>query len=273
MKKSIWVASSEAQGAGRQLEARRKRHSPEHPMLILTEAPANSTPSEGLLQAWKGALMTTRQASRPRRPRAKGRPKRAQIREQLAELILSGQIPAGVRLHQQELAARFGVAQGVVREALVALSFHGLVDVIDRRGAFVADFDRTRRLEALEVREMLEALAVRRCCERVSRAQIRQLLHLANQIHQCAFAGDALQARDLDRRLHLRLIELSGSATLARQSESYCFCGLFDSPDRDPARVRDEHHAILHAIQAGRADDAELQVRQHIAAARETLRA
>ena len=44
--------------------------------------------------------------------------------------------------------------------------------------------------------------------------------------------------------------------------------GKFVRADRDPAVVRDEHLAILRAIEEGRTDDAEHVVRRHVAAAR-----
>src|SRR3954464_4211648 len=95
---------------------------------------------------------------------------RHRVREDVRRLILSGELKPGTRLTQQNLAKRFGVAQSVVRESLLELQFSGLVESVDNLGIFVSDLDINRLLQAYEVREMLEGLAARRCCESASRA-------------------------------------------------------------------------------------------------------
>ena len=70
------------------------------------------------------------------------------------------------------------------------------------------------------------------------------------------------------RELHATLIQLSGNNTLARLADNYRLLGTFIRDGRDSEVVRNEHLAILRAIQDGRADDAEWLARQHVAAAR-----
>ena len=183
-------------------------------------------------------------------------------------MILNGEKRPGTQLRQQELAKRFQVAQGVVREALLELQAYGLVDMIDRRGMFVTKLDKDRLLEAFEVREMHEALAARLCCERVTRAQIRELMDMAQQIHTLGSTQKPDEMASLDRELHTRLIHLSGNVMLARLADNYRILGKFVRAERDPAVVRVEHLSILRAIEEGRADDAEHLIRQHVAAAR-----
>src|SRR5688572_23575440 len=113
---------------------------------------------------------------------------RHHVRESLQHMILRGERRPGTKLRQQELARQFDVAQGVIREALLELQAYGLVETIDRRGMFVSKLGKEKILEAFEVREMHEALAVRRCCERVTRVQIRELMKLAERIYEFAVA-------------------------------------------------------------------------------------
>ena len=205
---------------------------------------------------------------RARRGRAKGRVKRSEVSERLQAMILRGELRSGSRLVQHELAAQFDVAQGVVREALLQLTRDGLVEAVERRGVFVASLDHNKLLEVLEVREMHEALAARRCCQRVTRAQVGQLMELTEQICQLGLAGDFHEMDCLDRELHARLIQLSGNTTLARLADNHRLLSTFVRDGRDAEVVRNEHLAILRAIQDGRADDAEWLARQHIAGAR-----
>jgi DNA-binding GntR family transcriptional regulator len=193
---------------------------------------------------------------------------RHHVREKLQSMILSGERRPGSKLRQQELAEHFQVAQGVVREALLELQAYGLVETIDRRGMFVTNLDEHKLLEAFEVREFHEALAVRLCCERANRAQIRELMDLAEDIFQLGSANRFDEMGSLDRKLHSQLIHLAGNGMLMRLAENYRVLGKFVRADRDPAAVRDEHIGFLQAIQDGRADDAEQLIRRHVAAAR-----
>jgi DNA-binding GntR family transcriptional regulator len=193
---------------------------------------------------------------------------RHHIREQLQRMILTGERLPGTKLRQQELAEQFKVAQGVVREALLELRAYGLVETFDRRGVYVSRLDKEALLESFEVREMHEALAVRRCCERVTRAQLRELFDLAEQIYQMGIAGKLDDMGSLDRSFHSQLVHLSGHSMLIRLADNYRVLGKFVRAERDPAAVHDEHLAILRAIQDGNADEAERVMRQHVAAAR-----
>ncbi|HEV2294785.1 MAG TPA: GntR family transcriptional regulator [Tepidisphaeraceae bacterium] len=148
------------------------------------------------------------------------------------------------------------------------LQAYGLVETIDRRGVFVSKLGKDKLLEAFEVREMHEALAVRRCCERVTCVQVRELIRLAERIFDFGTAQELDEMASSDRRLHSQLIHLSGNSMLIRLVDNYRVLGKCVRADRDPAVVRDEHLAILQAIGDGRADDAERLVRQHVAAAR-----
>ena len=59
------------------------------------------------------------------------------VRAELERLIVSGDLPAGQRLNEQQLAARFGVSRGPVREALRSLEHAGLVTSVVNLGMFV----------------------------------------------------------------------------------------------------------------------------------------
>lgn len=63
------------------------------------------------------------------------------IAHYISELILNGELPPGSRVNEAEMAERFGVSRGPVREAIAILSSGFIVDVYPRRGAFVADMD------------------------------------------------------------------------------------------------------------------------------------
>ncbi len=63
-----------------------------------------------------------------------------QIADHIEGLVSSGKLQQGDRLPpERELAARLGVARGVVREAVKLLGARGLVTVMPGRGTFIAE--------------------------------------------------------------------------------------------------------------------------------------
>lgn len=186
-------------------------------------------------------------------------------------MILSGERRPGSKLVQQQLARQFGVAQGVVREALLELQSCGLVETIDNCGIYVSKLNAQKLLEAFEVREMHEGLAARLCCERVTRADTRALAELAEQIYEKCAQNRLDEMGSLDRDFHARITQLSGNSMLIRLADNYRVLGKVVRANRDPQIVRDEHLAIVKAMEDGRTDDAESLMRQHIRAARQAV--
>jgi len=196
---------------------------------------------------------------------------RHQIRDTLRDMILKGEPRPGAKLVQQRLAKRFGVAQGVVREALLELQAYGLVESVDNRGIFVSELNAQKLLDSFDVREVHEGLAVRLCCERITRPQIRDLVALVHEVHKLATAGEAMVAAALDREFHQHLVRISGNSMLIRLADNYRLLGKVIQLTRDPDAVRDEHLAVLKAIERGRQAEAERLMRGHIRTARRDL--
>ncbi len=78
----------------------------------------------------------------------------------MREGILANRIAPGTVLQEVPLAESLGVSRGPIREALGDLAAEGLVTITPRRGAVVASLSKRDFLEAYQVREALESLAV-----------------------------------------------------------------------------------------------------------------
>ena len=74
----------------------------------------------------------------------------------LREQIVSGQLPAGTPLRQEELSSRFGVSMGALREAFRTLQKEGLVTIQPRRGVSVSTLSASEARELFEIRAFLE---------------------------------------------------------------------------------------------------------------------
>src|SRR5689334_16319956 len=83
------------------------------------------------------------------------------VHAHLREEILANRLPPGTVLSEVPLAASLGVSRGPVREAIGRLAAEGLVTVRPRRGAVVSALSHEEFLQAYQVREALEALAIR----------------------------------------------------------------------------------------------------------------
>src|SRR6185312_11723156 len=105
-----------------------------------------------------------------------------QVREALADDILTGRMPAGTRLDEVSLARRFSVSRTPVREALRELTAAGLLDTRAHSGAAVAE------LATARIADMFEALH-HHCGELVKRGDA-ELYHAANaDFHAALRAG------------------------------------------------------------------------------------
>src|SRR5215468_1601986 len=79
--------------------------------------------------------------------------------EEIEKLILSGELPAGSRIGEAEMALRLGVSRGPIREAFRGLEEVGLVRFEKNRGVFVREIDIAEAEQNYVVRGALEALA------------------------------------------------------------------------------------------------------------------
>jgi DNA-binding GntR family transcriptional regulator len=196
---------------------------------------------------------------------------RHRVREDVRRLILTGELRPGTRLTQQQLAKRFGVAQSVVRESLLELQFSGLVRSVDNLGIFVNDLDTGLLLQAYQVREMIEGLAARLACERANRVDIRQLSEMVELIYRNAVDHNDPDRGHIDRDFHHRIILISHNVVLARLTEAYHVLGTVLTASRNHETIRDEHTAIVKAIEENKPEEAERAARFHVAGVRAAI--
>ena len=215
-------------------------------------------------------------ATHERRPRERGddlvRTLRDRISREIRRMIIASELRPGERLLQQRLAKKFGVSQSVMREALLEAQFSGLVVSANGAGASVAQIDLQQVMQAWEVREMLEGLAARLCCQRASPAHLRELTETAHTIHAYGIAGKDPQRAALDRAFHERIIDICGNGVVQRLSQGYHIVRLAVLKVVPHEQVLADHLAIIEAIRAGDEPVAERAARQHVVNARDLVR-
>src|SRR5262245_14412133 len=103
---------------------------------------------------------------------------REEIREQLLEDILNGNLPPGARIVETRIAQQFGVSQGPVREALRDLELFGFVVSSPFRGTQVRKISTDDLLQIYPIRAALEGVAARAAAVRIDDATLAHLEEL-----------------------------------------------------------------------------------------------
>jgi len=197
---------------------------------------------------------------------------RHHVRDGIEKMILRGDTKSGEKLVQQRLAKKFGVGQGVVREALLELRLSGLVDTVDNKGMFVGRLDTEKLMEAFDIRVVCEGLVGRLCCTKITRDQIKELVEIVEKIYAFGLKNQMNEMAHYDKEFHQGLLNIAGNSLLRRVVESYRALGKIVRANRSIEVVYEEHIAILKAIENGQENEAEELMRKHILAAKEAIK-
>lgn len=120
----------------------------------------------------------------------------------LRQAILRGELKPGERLMEIQLANKLGVSRTPIREAIRKLELEGLVLMIPRRGAEVAEITEKSLRDVLEVRRALEELSVKLACERITEDQIEELKLAAKEFEHVLKSGDVTAYAEADVKFH-----------------------------------------------------------------------
>ncbi len=109
------------------------------------------------------------------------KPLREVIFDTLREAIIVGELKPGERLMEVQLAEKMGVSRTPVREAIRKLELEGLVEMLPRKGAHVADLSVKDIMDVLEVRATLDGLASMLSATRITDEELKELKHVQSQ--------------------------------------------------------------------------------------------
>jgi DNA-binding GntR family transcriptional regulator len=197
----------------------------------------------------------------------------------LREAIVEGDIPSGSKISEPELARRYGISRGALREAIGRLEACGLVVRRANVGARVVTLASAQLIEIFHVREALEGMAARLAAQAMSDAEIADLRGLLER-HGEQIASDGDQAyfqREGDLDFHYRIVQGSHNSRLVGLlcDDLYHLVRLyryqFGMASKRGPRAFVEHGHIVDAIQRRDAEMAELMMRAHVRASRENV--
>jgi DNA-binding GntR family transcriptional regulator len=135
-----------------------------------------------------------------------------QIAEHITEQIIKGELIPGDKLIEHIYAEEYGTSRAPVREAIYLLSIEGLVERIPRKGAVVKDYTENEIYDLLEIRNMLETMAI----ERIGRNGVDQagLQKMAAFLEEMKAKTEVHQYTQLNHSFHITLVEMSKSETI-----------------------------------------------------------
>lgn len=191
------------------------------------------------------------------------------LRDQLEQDIVTGLFKPGERLDEQSLATRFAVSRTPVREALMQLASSGMVELLPRRGAFVASLSVKEVIERFEVMAALEATCGALAARRINDDHREALLAAHRDCIAASEQGDADGYYYANERFHRTLYAASRNGFLADQAGQLHtrlkpYRRLQLRARQRVAQSLDEHARIVDAILAGDSAQAERILRDHI---------
>lgn len=190
----------------------------------------------------------------------------AEIRRQIQE----GFLAPGQRLIEAELMAQLPVGRSTLREAFLKLAADGLVELQHQRGACVRRMTRADLAELFQLRECLEGFAAGLAATRVATGSHRAWLTEARAVWlRDEVLNNEMSHMENNVPLHDGIVAMAGNARLAASLKllelpgyRLQFLRLLDSDQRTVSAK--EHLAIIDALLAGKAAQAEKLMRAHV---------
>jgi DNA-binding GntR family transcriptional regulator len=176
-----------------------------------------------------------------------------QVAAHVRQDVLSGQLAKGDRLREIELAERFGVSRGPVRDALLQLAHEGLLILQPHCGATVAGPASDLVLPLIRsIRRTIEVFALRLILQDLDDGDFQFWKSTLAQMKAACVAGDVPAIVVQDIALHHAIVERTGQSELldlwlplvARMRFAY------SRFYKDLLEVYEEHRAIIEAMRA-----------------------
>ncbi len=143
------------------------------------------------------------------------------VAQEIERMVLTGELKPGERINEQQLAARFGVSRGPIREAVRGLEGAGLARSVPNRGVFVRRLSVTEVRELYDIRAALFGLAGRLMAERATAAEVGRLDDMLAAMERASERRDFDAYYPLNLEFHGMIVDGSGNGTLAAQYRSF----------------------------------------------------
>lgn len=173
------------------------------------------------------------------------------IRHAIRNLVL----PPGKTILEREVAETLGMSRTPVREALVRLEMDDALELIPRRGFYVAEIEVDDLNDIYQMNAALDGLAIELASTNIDVEEIDSLEKIVHQQEMMIEDGNIKEWAKSDDEFHYRLIELSENDSLNKVLDIYSdklFRARLYTIDHRPTPNRSvqEHKAMVSCLRA-----------------------
>lgn len=176
----------------------------------------------------------------------------------IREAIITRKLKPGQRLVERTLASSLGIGQPTLREALKELEYQGVVNKVPQRGTHIANLSDGDVRKVLEIRTVLEALAIERATHNLTPEFSEELTLLLRRMRLAAERVDCLEFHETQSDFHRRVWALADNSILSAALEAVAFrlfvFGFMDYVDSLSADLKDTarmYGKILTGLRSG----------------------
>ena len=196
---------------------------------------------------------------------------RERAARELRDRILTGALPGGTRLDLDAITKEFATSRTPVREALLELSYDGLVRVAPRSGITVIGISPADVLDSFTILGVLTGQAAAWAAQRVTPDGVERLRALAADVETHSGEGGIVGA---NWRFHREIHHAAHSRRLLaqiRQAVRVVPTNFFAMFPEHEHNALEEHEALVSALADGDAEKARDIAERHVVDAGHSL--
>lgn len=192
------------------------------------------------------------------------------VYQDLKRQILLGELTSRSPITEQALAAEYCCSQGTVREALLSLQEHGLVDRRGYQGTYVTQTSDEEALVLVRLRLNLECAGLERSTVLATPCEISRLREISSDYLDYRSRCDTFACAEIDRAFHLSIFSISDMPMLQPILKRTLLHLHRYTISRNRGHIMwdkfvgDPHNPIIDAIAEGDADTAKTLMSKHI---------
>ncbi len=198
------------------------------------------------------------------------------VRREVERQIFSGELSAGDRLNELEIARKLGVSRAPVRESLRTLEQAGLVVRRKNYGVYVRVVSIEEVAEIYQARACIDAGVGMELARSIKAAQFSELQRMVEKMETACAAGKTSSYHELNVVFHERMVEMTGNRKLLEiyrrlLSELSLYRSHSLGQPGAMQRSLSEHRGFLESFRRGDSDAAGKAMRDHILASGERM--
>ncbi len=194
----------------------------------------------------------------------------------LRNAILKGELEPGEKLMEKKLSEKLGVSRTPIREAIRKLELEGLVVMTPRKSAEVASITEEDLTDVLEVRRVLETLAIDLACKNITNEILSELEANLVRFNAAVKKNDITEIATTDVEFHEAIYKSTGNRRLIQilnnlreQMYRYRLEYIKDRQTRDNLVI--EHRRIIDALRSRDKEKGKNAILNHIEKQKSTI--